>query len=26
MFDATSLALLPWIAEKLPEIQRTLEH
>ena len=24
MFDATSLALLPWIAEKLPEIQRTL--
>ena len=23
MFDATSLALLPWIAEKLPEIQRT---
>jgi membrane protease YdiL (CAAX protease family) len=26
MFDATSLALLPWIAEKLPEIQRTLGH
>jgi membrane protease YdiL (CAAX protease family) len=24
MFDATSLALLPWIAEKLPELQRTL--
>ena len=26
MFDATSLALLPWVAEKLPEIQRTLGH
>jgi len=26
MFDATSLALLPWIVEKLPEIQRTLGH
>ncbi len=26
MFDATSLALLPWIAERLPEIQRTLGH
>ena len=26
MFDATSLALLPWIAEKLPAIQRTLGH
>jgi membrane protease YdiL (CAAX protease family) len=26
VFDATSLALLPWIAEKLPEIQRTLGH
>jgi membrane protease YdiL (CAAX protease family) len=26
MFDATSLALLPWIAEKLQEIQRTLGH
>jgi membrane protease YdiL (CAAX protease family) len=26
MFDATSLALLPWIAEKLPEIQQTLGH
>ncbi|HUA36907.1 MAG TPA: CPBP family intramembrane glutamic endopeptidase [Candidatus Sulfopaludibacter sp.] len=26
MFDATSLALLPWAAEKLPEIQRTLGH
>ena len=24
MFDATSLALLPWVAEKLPEIQRSL--
>jgi membrane protease YdiL (CAAX protease family) len=26
MFDATSLALLPWVAEKLQEIQRTLGH
>jgi membrane protease YdiL (CAAX protease family) len=26
MFDATSLALLPWVAEKLHEIQRTLGH
>jgi membrane protease YdiL (CAAX protease family) len=26
MFDATTLALLPWIAEKLPEIQRSLGH
>ncbi|MGA9778017.1 MAG: type II CAAX prenyl endopeptidase Rce1 family protein [Limisphaerales bacterium] len=26
MFDATSLALLPWVAEKLPELQRTLGH
>jgi len=26
MFDATTLALLPWIAKKLPEIQRTLGH
>jgi len=26
MFDATSLALLPWVAEKLPEFQRTLGH
>ena len=26
VFDATSLALLPWLAEKLPEIQRTLGH
>jgi membrane protease YdiL (CAAX protease family) len=26
MFDATSLALLPWIAEKLQEVQRTLGH
>lgn len=26
MFDATSLALLPWVAEKLPEIQRSLGH
>jgi membrane protease YdiL (CAAX protease family) len=26
MFDATSLALLPWIADKLPEIQRTVGH
>ncbi len=26
MFDATSLALLPWIAQRLPEIQRTLGH
>jgi membrane protease YdiL (CAAX protease family) len=26
MFDATSFALLPWAAEKLPEIQRTLGH
>ena len=26
MFDATSLALLPWVAEKLPEIHRTLGH
>jgi len=26
MFDATSLAMLPWIAEKLPEIQRAMGH
>ena len=26
MFDATSLALLPWVIEKLPDIQRTLGH
>jgi len=26
MFDATSFALLPWAAEKLPVIQRTLGH
>lgn len=26
MFDATSLALLPWVAEKLPELQRSLGH
>jgi membrane protease YdiL (CAAX protease family) len=26
MFDATSLALLPWVAEKLQEIQRMLGH
>lgn len=26
MLDATSLALLPWDAKKLPEIQRTLGH
>jgi membrane protease YdiL (CAAX protease family) len=26
MFDATSLALLPWAMEKLQEIQRTLGH
>ena len=26
MFDATSLALLPWVAEKLQEIQQTLGH
>ena len=26
MFDATSLALLPWVAEKLPEIQQTFGH
>jgi membrane protease YdiL (CAAX protease family) len=26
MFDATSLALLPWALEKLQEIQRTIGH
>lgn len=26
MFDATSPALLPWVAEKLPEIERALGH
>lgn len=26
MFDATTLALLPWVAEKLPDIQRTLGY
>jgi len=26
MFDATSLALIPWALEKLQELQKTLGH